>query len=140
MIWVFKNIFQVFETILHHMLTWSIVSCKWTDKKSSLLSNLFISMSHESRSDSNEIIFNHLISRFLMVNQLIQSFQSISAFWSFKVLLKKNLLEFHDGSIKYCNCDLVWLDVTWVFTLQVWMSFLKRLLNDMVFVWLHFVS
>ena len=75
-----------------------------------------------------------------MMNELIESFQSISALTSLKVLLEEDLFELLDCSIEDGNSDLITLDSTRELLLEIWVSSFKGFLNDVVFVGLHYLS
>lgn len=96
------------------------MSGEGSDKKGGLLSYLPMSVLHESRSDSDKITINHLISRFLMVDQLIKRLECISAFASLKILLEEHLLELLDSPVEDGHRDLVWLDIARILLLKVW--------------------
>jgi len=72
-----------------------------------------------------------------VVDKFIQSFQSISLLASLEVLLQKHLFELLDGPIKDSDSDLVVFDIRIEVLLEVWMSLLEGLLNDIVLVRLH---
>lgn len=72
------------------------------------------------------------------MNELVKSLESISALTSLKILLEENLLELLDCSIKNGDSDLITLDSTSELLLEVWVSSLKRFLNNVVFVGLHY--
>ena len=95
-------------------------------------------MLHQSRSNGNKVAVDHLVCSLLVVDQLIQSFKCVSAFISGQLLLQEDFFEFFDGSIKDSDCDLVWDNVGSELILQVGMPGLQLLLDDMVFVTLHF--
>jgi len=94
-------------------------------EQSCLLAHLGISVLHQGRCDGNEVAIDHLVSRFLMVDKLIQSFQSITAFRSVEVLLEEDLLELLDGSVEDGDSDLIGLDFRGEFFLEVWVPCLQ---------------
>lgn len=85
----------------------SLVESELADEECGLLSDLRVTMLHERRGDSNEICVDHLISGFLMVNQLIKSLESISALSRLKVVYKKYVFELFNSTIEDSDSDLV---------------------------------
>lgn len=77
------------------------------DQQSSLLAHFWVSVLHQSRSDRDKVLVDHLVSRFLIVNELIQSFERITALGCLKVLLLEDLLELLKSPVEYSDGDLV---------------------------------
>lgn len=71
---IFKNLLKVLETILHQMRSSTLMSSKGSNKKCSLFSDLLIPVLKQSGNDGDEIIVDHLISRFLMMDEFIEGF------------------------------------------------------------------
>ena len=74
-----------------------------------------------------------------MMNQLIESFECISALRCLKILLEENLFELLNGPIENSNSNLIWNNFRREIPLEVWMSSLKVLLGDVVLVTLHLI-
>lgn len=88
LITVLQDFIQVLEAVFHQVGLGSIMRRKSTNKKSSLLSHLRESVLHKSGCDRNEVVIDHLISRFLMMYKLIKCLESVSALGSFEILLE----------------------------------------------------
>ena len=103
---VFQQLSKEFE-IVNKVWSGSLVKSKAANQKSSLLSALGIFVFKQSRGDGDNVLINHLVCRFLIVDELIQSFQSISTLGGLKVLLLQDLVELINRTIEVSIGDLI---------------------------------
>jgi len=75
-----------------------------------------------------------------MMHEFIQCSKGITNERGVKLLYHKNLSELNHSSVKDSNCNLHGVNLTRHGVLKVWVSHLKRLVHDVMFVRLHYFN
>jgi len=84
-----------------------VVESKLADKQGCLLPNLAVLVAHQCGGDGNNVVVDHLVGGFLVVDELVQRLEGISALGSLETFLEENLLELFNGPVEDSTSDLV---------------------------------
>jgi len=85
-------------------------------------------------SDLQDLLVDHHICGFLMVDLFVEGFQSISESFWLQLLIQEHVLELGDHSVENGCRDLLWIDLRTERVLDVRVAHLERLVNHVVLV------